>query len=239
MMPTPLDDTYRREQQALNKQALRRLVELFPALNLNDIDRTGSSWILGVEQSTARHYAESQSLAQRMYEAQRGAAGHLNDVSFILPGMDGGKLRASLTYQGPYAAKRMLSRGVIPAEAARLLFGTTAGVALRHGQAGGRDTIVTAANADPKCVGWKRLTSAGACDFCLFLADRGSVYREETAIFAAHDTCGCRAAAVFVGGEVGPEATAEQYIGSSRNRTPESRARLRDAIESFKMSRSV
>lgn len=236
---TRLDSEYRREQLRLNKDALRRLAELFPALNLADIDRTAPGWVLAVEQSTAQHYAMSQSLAHRYYEASRAAAGYLDEVSFVLPSMDGGKLRASLTYKGPYAAKKLLSRGVMPNQAARLLFGTTGGIAMRHGQAGARDTIVTASNADPKNYGWRRLTSAGACDFCLFLADRGAVYREETADFAAHDTCGCRAAPVFKGGELGPEADAAQYIGSSRNKTPADRARLRDAIESFKMSRSV
>lgn len=237
-MASQLDSEFRREQQRLNKDALRRLAELFPALNLADIDRTAPGWVLAVEQSTAQHYAMSQSLAHRYYEASRGAAGYLDEVSFILPSMDDRKLRASLTYKGPYAAKKALSRGATPDSVARLLFGTTGGIALRHGQAGARDTIVTAANADPKCFGWRRLTSAGACDFCLFLADRGAVYREETADFAAHDACGCRAAPVFKGGALGPEADAAQYIGSSRNKTPADRARLRDAIESFKMSRS-
>lgn len=237
-MPSQLDSEFRREQQKLNRDAARRLAELFPALNLADIDRTAPGWALAVEQSTAQHYAMSQSLAHRYYEASRGAAGYLDEVSFVLPRMDGGKLRASLTYKGPYAAKKMLSRGAVADQVARLLFGTTSGIALRHGQAGARDTIVTASNADTKCYGWRRLTSSGACDFCLFLADRGAVYREETADFGAHDSCGCTAAPVFKGGELGPEASVGQYIGSSRNKTTADRARLRDAIESFKMSRS-
>ncbi len=241
-MPSSLDSEYRREQRRLNKDAMRRLAELFPALNLADIDRTAPGWVLAVEQSTAQHYAMSQSLAHRYFEGSRGAAGLLDEVSFVLPSMDGGKLRASLTYKGPYAAKKMLSRGVMPDQVARVLFGTTAGIALRHGQAGGRDTIVTASNADPRCVGWRRITSAGACDFCLFLADRGAVYREETADFGAHDACGCTAAPVFnQDGKAwrGEEADVAQYIGSSRNKTPADRARLRDAIEVFKMSRSA
>lgn len=235
---TQLDSEFRREQQQLNKDAVRRLTALFPALNLADIDRTAPGWVLAVEQSTAQHYAMSQSLAQRYYEASRGAAGYLDEVSFKLPGMNGAALRASLTFKGPYTAKKLLSRGVMADDVARLLFGTTGGIALRHGQAGARDTIVTASNADAKCYGWRRLTSAGACDFCLFLADRGAVYREETAEFGAHDNCGCSAAPVFKGGELGPEADVAQYIGSRRNKTPADRVRLRDAIEGFTMSRS-
>ncbi len=234
-----LNDAYRAEQTKLNREALRRLAVLFPALDLTAIDRTGPGWVVAVEQATAQHYAMSQSLAQRYYEAQRGAAGLINDVSFVLPSMNGTKLRASLTYKGPYAAKHMLSEGIRPADVARVLFGVTSGIAMRHGQAGGRDTIVDSANADPKCYGWRRLTSLGACNFCLFLADRGAVYRESTATFAAHDNCGCRAAPVFKGGELGPEATAEQYIGSGKTRSAKDRARLSDAIEAFRLSRST
>lgn len=234
---TRLDSEYRREQRQLNVDAARRLGELFPALNLADIDRTAPGWVLAVEQSTAQHYAMSQSLAHRYYEASRGAAGFLDEVSFVLPSMDGGKLRASLTYKGPYAAKRMLSRDVMPDQVARVLFGTTSGIALRHGQSGGRDTIVAAANSDTKCYGWRRLTSPGACDFCLFLADRGAVYREESAAFAAHDSCACTAAARFKDGKPLYEATTEMYVGSRRNKTPTDRARLRDAIEQFRLSR--
>lgn len=228
-----LNDQYRREQKELNRQALLRLAALFPALDLDAIDATGPGWVLAAEQITAGHYAASQSLAMRAYEVQRGAAGLIDSVSFVLPGMDGAKLRTSLTFKGPYAAKKLLSQGVSPAEVRRLLFGTTAGRALRTGLAGGRDTFVAGADQDPKCVGWKRITSAGACRFCRFLADRGAVYMESTAIFAAHDNCMCTAAAVFKGGEIGPEASVEQYLGSRKTRTPKDRARLLDALEAF------
>lgn len=228
-----LASDYRAEQLRLNREAVEQLLRVFPALNLADIDRTAPGWVFAVEQVTNQHYAMSQGLAHRVYETQRAKAGLLNEVSFVLPSLNGDKLRASLTLKGPYAAKRLLSRGVVPDEVARILFGTTTGIALRHGQAGGRDTIVHAANADPKAVGWKRITTSGACRFCRFLADRGAVYRESTATFAAHDGCMCTAAAVFKGGKIGPEATTEQYIGSGKTRTAKDRARLNDALEAF------
>lgn len=96
-----------------------------------------------------------------------------------------------------------------------------------------RDTILTNRRADPQCIGWKRVASPSSCAFCRMVAGKGSVYREETARFAGHDNCSCTAAPVFLGGTVGPEATALQYTASKRARTPAQKAALRDAIAHF------
>lgn len=97
-----------------------------------------------------------------------------------------------------------------------------------------RDTILTNRKQDPACVGWKRITrGAKSCGFCRMLADRGAVYREETATFASHDDCLCTAVPVFKGGEVGPEASAAQYMQSKRRRTAKEKAFLREYIETY------
>lgn len=94
-----------------------------------------------------------------------------------------------------------------------------------------RDTTVTNLRRDPDGIGWQRLTHPGACRFCEFLAGRGAVYRSDTsARFAAHPNCGCSAVPVFRGQQVGPEASALQYVASRRRRTPAQRARLREAL---------
>lgn len=92
-----------------------------------------------------------------------------------------------------------------------------------------RDTILTNTNNDPQAIGWKRITS-NCCKFCTMLADRGAVYRESSARFAAHPHCDCSAAPAFVGGAVGPEASVMQYRASQRSRSPEQRAALRDYL---------
>lgn len=93
-----------------------------------------------------------------------------------------------------------------------------------------RDTILTNRRADPAAAGWQRITGQ-CCRFCRMLGDRGAVYREATARFAAHPNCDCTAAPVFDGGEMGPEASAMQYMASRRNRTPATRARIRDYLD--------
>ncbi|MDQ0726817.1 hypothetical protein [Microbacterium sp. W4I20] len=95
-----------------------------------------------------------------------------------------------------------------------------------------RDTIITNRKQDPACVGWTRIArGAKSCKFCRMLADRGAVYRKETATFAAHDDCMCTASPVFKGGAMGPEADTMQYMASKRRRTPKEKAFLRDYLE--------
>lgn len=95
-----------------------------------------------------------------------------------------------------------------------------------------RDTILTNQKQDPACVGWTRITRGSkSCKFCRMLADRGAVYRKETATFAAHDDCMCTAAPVFVGRQMGPEANVAQYMASKRRRTAKEKAFLRDYLE--------
>lgn len=92
-----------------------------------------------------------------------------------------------------------------------------------------RDTILANTRNDPAAVGWKRITNQ-CCSFCRMLADRGAVYKESTARFAAHPHCDCTAAPVFIGGKVGPEASTLQYRASRRSRTPKQREELRNYL---------
>lgn len=65
----------------------------------------------------------------------------------------------------------------------------------------GRATIIGAVKADKYAKGWARVTSPGACSFCVMLALRsgaGMLYkRQSSADFQAHDHCRCHAEAVF------------------------------------------
>lgn len=89
-----------------------------------------------------------------------------------------------------------------------------------------RDTILTSQAADSQAVGWTRITSDG-CGFCQMLAANGAVYKEATVRFAAHTNCDCTAAPVFLGGAIGPEASALQYMASGRVRSERERAEIR------------
>lgn len=86
---------------------------------------------------------------------------------------------------------------------------------------GFRDTITGNTRQDEDAIGWSRVARAGACRFCLMLADKGAVYRSEsTAIFGAHTNCNCATRPEFENGDHGPEADVMQYLASLKRRTP-------------------
>lgn len=95
-----------------------------------------------------------------------------------------------------------------------------------------RDTILTNRRMDPASAGWRRVAN-NCCRFCRMLADRGAVYRQATARFAAHPHCDCGAEPVFEGQVVGPEASAMQYMASKRTRTVQQKAALREYLNNF------
>lgn len=95
-----------------------------------------------------------------------------------------------------------------------------------------RDTILTNRRSDPESVGWRRIT-AGGCKFCRMLADKGAIYKHDTARFAAHPSCHCTAEPVFKTNDTGVEASVMQYVASKRQRTAEEKARLRDHLNEF------
>lgn len=92
------------------------------------------------------------------------------------------------------------------------------------------DTMTENVERDPSGVGWRRFARPGACPFCRMLADKGAVFKESTARFAAHTTCHCVAAPVF-DGEPGEEANVMQYIASKRRRTAAEREALRKYLQ--------
>lgn len=94
-----------------------------------------------------------------------------------------------------------------------------------------RDTILTNRRRDPAAVGWRRIARAGSCRFCRMLADRGAVYKRDTARFASHGHCQCGVQPVFSSSDFGEEANVWQYTASQRSRTPRQKEQLREYLD--------
>lgn len=73
----------------------------------------------------------------------------------------------------------------------------------------GRGTIREAVRQDRQATAWARSAALGACAFCKLIASRGSVFKEDTAKFRAHDGCHCGVIPVFRGQrfELSPHAS--------------------------------
>lgn len=131
-------------------------------------------------------------------------------------------VRKSLLAVGPYdymnKARQIETLDVSPQQEKALLLEakqvTTkklAAAAVRHAQAGGRQTIHDASEQDPVALGWVRVTRADPCFFCAMLASRGLAYRPfkedsfamSNAQFSGdgdakvHDECGCSLKPVY------------------------------------------
>lgn len=92
-----------------------------------------------------------------------------------------------------------------------------------------RETILENRRRDPSAVGWRRVTNGG-CALCRMLADRGAVFMDTTARFAAHTNCKCTAQPVFSSQDYGEEASVMQYVASRRKRTSEQQEALREYL---------
>ncbi|MEJ8652747.1 hypothetical protein WKI65_32965 [Streptomyces sp. MS1.AVA.3] len=104
--------------------------------------------------------------------------------------------RTSLVVTGPVHARQRLAEAERAAGAGRLddaefldeldvlmrdAGATAAAAADREVLRGGRDLLHRASAADPRTVGWARVTDADPCAWCAMLASRGAVYRSRDA----------------------------------------------------------
>ncbi|WP_405408882.1 hypothetical protein [Streptomyces decoyicus] len=104
--------------------------------------------------------------------------------------------RTSLVVTGPVHARQRLAEAEGAAGARRLddaefldqldvlmrdAGATAAAAADREVLRGGRDLLHRASAADPRTVGWARVTDADPCAWCAMLASRGAVYRSSDA----------------------------------------------------------
>ncbi|MYT30476.1 MULTISPECIES: hypothetical protein [unclassified Streptomyces] len=104
--------------------------------------------------------------------------------------------RTSLAVTGPVHARRRLADAEGAAGRGRLddtdflaeldtvmrdAGASAAAAADREVLRGGRDLLHRASSADPRVVGWVRVTSADPCAWCAMLASRGAVYRSRDA----------------------------------------------------------
>lgn len=219
-MPSPRES--RAELKALTTASVEEASELLSRLPGSAEQRR--ALLLDGVPGLIEYYAEgSAALAADFYDEQRAAAAVKQTFTSELVLLDRTvKIRRAIVwaadplFQGleEDANKRLAE--VVQLESARPY----------------RDTITTNRKRDPAAAGWRRITSGG-CKLCRMLADRGAVYKESTARFAAHPNCHCTAQPVFGVDDYGEEASAMQYLASRRSRSPEQKAALRSYLDSF------
>lgn len=177
---------------------MRDLLTIWQAFN---IDAIASTW--PVIQSAlvaliqARH-ALSAGLAASYYTDFRDAeqvAGSVVPVLAAPPATT--DVIGALLLAGPRTAGNLVA--LARPDAAAVTFSNVSGEVTRQTLNGGRDTLVESVNADPKALGYARVTDSSPCAFCAMLASRGPVYRSKGSAAGSqyHRHCGCTAEPVF------------------------------------------
>jgi hypothetical protein len=201
---------YQRTQHAIAVRAALAIIHLWD--RVVNPDKFMDSWerlspvVQGI---VATHYQMSAANAAEFYGHDRVMAGL---PAFAVPGtsLDTGQLSTVVNSMGAgqffhYAKDEDADT------ASTMARDGLRGAGTRLVLLGGRDTIVKAAGADPKAIGWERIIESRACGFCSMLAGRGGVYSEKSVNFRAHDHCECVGAPVFPGQTPVNQGLSEQW----------------------------
>jgi hypothetical protein len=207
MTTAALTEQHRQMQLAIRTRALSDFARIWPLWQTTD--QATFPALVRAAQPLVQHYSGlSAAAAVSYYEAFRGAE-HITGAATprIAAATPEDLIQTSLYVTGENAARAALQAGKRHEEVRATALVRTSGALARHVLDGGRNSIIESVRADPRALGWARVTDGNPCYFCLTLASRGAVYKDETtADFQAHDHCGCVAMPVYKGTAL-PEQT--------------------------------
>lgn len=118
-------------------------------------------------------------------------------------------IETSLRVMGPVAFKKHMTLSGDPASSLQTMGTQLSGTAASRALDGDRETFMATFAERPQLVGYRRVTSANPCSFCLMLVSRGAVYSKETASFQAHTpNCRCSAEPLYDHEDESPDVLA-------------------------------
>lgn len=176
---------------ALRAATLKDLLKLWPAFDINNISRTWPAFEEGVLWLVQNRARTSGGLAAAYYREARAAAGIAGLPTARVVKLPADVVLAGLRIVGPINAAKQLALSRPLDVVAQNTLVNVAGEATRHVLNVGRKTVDQTVMADRQAIGWRRVTSGSACEFCTMLAGRGTVYKSDTVDFSAHRHCGC------------------------------------------------
>lgn len=199
-----LTDANRAAQLAARAGSLQELVRLWSIVDIENLPGTIDTFARAAAILAGQGFEQSAAAAANYYGLFRRVegVGALIVPRATAPSIDVmmGQLRGA-ALKGIIDGRRA---GMTLGAAGRQGLIKAAGQLTKLVLAGGRQTIIGAAAADPQALGWARHTSGDPCAFCRSLAARGPVYKsEKSAGFEAHDHCACSPEPVYRGA---PEA---------------------------------
>lgn len=210
-------DRYRAAQLGLTRLLVRDVRGLRRLILSSRLRTSVPDWIAAVNAVVEQYAQTSAALGAEFYDAQRAAAGVTG--AFTVPVAD--PPPAEQTEAGlRWATKDVWERDPDVATPAQLepLDTRLAQAEKKAEQVAqklvadtGRKTVLGAVRQDRQATAWARAAALGACAFCKMLASRGSVFKQDTVDFRAHDGCHCGVIPVFRGQTFEPSAHAREW----------------------------
>jgi hypothetical protein len=191
-----LTEAQRQAQVQVRARALRDYLALWPLWAAGEEDETGSLDALALASVALiwTYHRFSRSLAASYFTSFRAAERVRGSASpIIAPEVPREAIVGTLNLVGQQMYRDARRVGQDPRRAREAALVRTSGTVTRLVLAGGRETIIESARADPEALGWLRVTDSDPCPFCRLLAGRGPVYKKDTVGFCAHDHCTCAA----------------------------------------------
>lgn len=223
-MPDQLSRTHRRAQTALRAIAIRDLLKLWPAFDVNKLAATWPPLERALVLLIQVRGRTSGGLAATYYRAHRREAGVPGAPPRPKATPTTEEIQRGLRVVGPIEAARALSLGRQAEQVAQATLSKMGGAVGMYVLDHGRDTLVNMVRADKQALGWARGTSGTPCAFCAMLASRGPVYRtEETANFEAHRACACMPVPQWSTDQEWPDGSRDHlalWNASTRGQTP-------------------
>jgi hypothetical protein len=166
-------------------------------LDLSNLDASTPTWVALQVGDMRQRFATSSELAERYLMDFRAAETGEASGALVRPTFNAVAAEATLLSNGPRLTKMLIGRGAAPqaafARAAREVLGRSQKWAL----AGGRQTIIGSAGANPRTRRWRRVSDGSPCAFCAMLLVRSITRGDQPPDFDAHTKCGCTAEEVF------------------------------------------
>jgi len=226
-----LTESHRLAQGRIGVDTARQMLTLWRLVDVTDLDASTPGWLRAAVPLVVRQNARSAQLAASYYRLFRSVelGVPLSEFSASVQLTAAAeRVATSLTVTGPVSVKRAMSAGIPLDDAAETAMTNAARAAHRLALDGGRSTLTAAVADDSRAAGWRRVTSGDPCSFCAAIADRGVVFSEDAADFAAHDGCSCSAEPVYESGRVGESRQAREF--ERRDLTDEEQAESNERV---------
>lgn len=213
-----LTEAHRKQQARLNVLTTAQLLRIWPLLDPTALDATAAAWLTAAAALVGDARRRSVDMAMAYLPAFRALEIGEGIVPTPAPTLDAERLRTSMLITGPVRIKKAMTAGTNLATAVEKARISAARAGARQALNGGRETITLTSEADPKAMGYERVTSGNPCDYCAGTAGTGPYFENVT--FPAHDGCSCSSAPFYQRAE--PRPKPQPRSKSDAPKTPQS-----------------